>query len=97
LYKVKPELLDLFRPQLERLQHLLSAGDMQLLQPNDLAPLPEGTRWETELLRLIGHYRLDTSDAAILFDTQRAGITSITTLDADLRRAQRDFDVYTWR
>ena len=65
-------------------------------KPDDLASLPGGTLWETELLRLVGRYHLDTADAAILLDAQRAGITSIATLDADLRRAQLDFDVYTW-
>jgi predicted nucleic acid-binding protein len=96
LYKVKPELLDDLLPQLEQPRLLIEAEQVQFLQPDDVAPLPDGTLWETELLHLVGRYHLDTADAAILLDAQRAGITSIAKLDADLRRAQLDFDVYTW-
>lgn len=96
LYKVIPELLDGFLSDLKRLKRLIEAEQLQFLQPEDLAALPDDTLWETELLRLVGRYQLDTNDAAILLDAQRAGITAIATLDADLRRAQRDFDVYTW-
>jgi predicted nucleic acid-binding protein len=44
----------------------------------------------------MGRFQLDTSDAALLLEAQRAGIPSIATLDADFRRAQSDFDIYTW-
>ena len=91
-----PDLLDTFSPELERLRHLLTLSGLTVLQPQDLAPLSGGQRFEQELLRLVNRYRLDTADAAILLDAQRAGITSIATLDADLRRAQLDSDVYSW-
>ncbi|MBA2276159.1 MAG: PIN domain-containing protein [Chloroflexia bacterium] len=96
LFKVMPGLLDTFSPELERLRHVLALTGLKMLQPHDLAPLPSGHRFERELLRMVSHYRLDTNDAAILLDAQRAGVMSIATLDADLRRAQLDFDVYTW-
>ena len=83
-------------PPLEQLRLLIDAERLQFLQPVDLFDFPDDSLWETELLRLVGRYHLDTNDAAILLDAQRAGITAIATLDADLRRAQLDFDVYTW-
>lgn len=96
LYKLRSDVLDVILPDLEQLQQSLRKNHLAILQPDDLTPLPARRRWEDELLRLIGRYRLDTNDAAMLLDAQRAGITSIATLDGDLRRAQLDFDVYTW-
>ncbi|MGH2562620.1 MAG: hypothetical protein ACRDJH_26475 [Thermomicrobiales bacterium] len=96
LYKLRPDLIGQLRPELERLPSLLRANGLAILQPLDLAPLPLGRFWEGELTRLVVRYHLDTNDTAILLEAQRAGITSIATLDADLRRSARDFDVYTW-
>ncbi len=97
LYKLRPDLINQLRPELERLPPLLRANGLAVLQPLDLDPLPLGRLWEEELMRLIVRYQLDTSDAAILLEAQRAGVSAIATLDADLRRAARDFDVYSWR
>jgi predicted nucleic acid-binding protein len=96
LYKSRPDLIDEFLPALQRFFPLFRFNSLTAIQPEELAPLPPNFRYEEELLRLVGRYQLDTNDAAILLEAQRAGITSIATLDADMLRAQADFDVYTW-
>jgi predicted nucleic acid-binding protein len=49
-----------------------------------------------ELVEFVGAYGLDSSDAAILVEARRYGLTDIVTLDADMQRAQADFTIYTW-
>jgi predicted nucleic acid-binding protein len=96
LYKLRPELVSQFLPDLERLLVLLDINGLVALQPASLLPLTPEQRYEEELVECMGRFQLDTSDAALLLEAQRAGIPSIATLDADFRRAQSDFDIYTW-
>ncbi len=96
LYKLRPDLIPPALPALERLRGALRANGLVFLQPEDLGSLPAGRPIETELLRFVGRYQLDTGDAAILLEAQRAGVFNIATMDADLQRAQANFDVYTW-
>lgn len=70
--------------------------NLAVLQPQDLAPIPLGQRAEQLLIDAAITYRLDSNDASILIEMRQAGIDAIVTEDADLRRAARDFDVYTW-
>ncbi|MGH2558349.1 MAG: hypothetical protein ACRDJH_04725 [Thermomicrobiales bacterium] len=96
LYKLRPALIAQLRPDLELLLTLLHTNGPAVIQSLDMQPLASERSWEDVLAEVVLRYHLDTSDAAILLEAQRAGITSIATLDADLRRAARDFDVYTW-
>lgn len=41
-------------------------------------------------------YGVDSHDALILMETRRMGINDIVTMDADMRRASLDFNLYTW-
>lgn len=95
LYKQRPDLIDGFLPDLLRYLPLMRFNNLTVVQPEELAPLPPDRRYEDELLGQVGRYRLNSNDAAILLEARRAGITSIATLDADMRRAAVDFDVYT--
>lgn len=97
LYKVRPDLIPQFRLALTGLWPFLAHYNLAVLQPTDLGPLAPGQLLEDALLDAVIRYQLDTNDAAILLETHRAGIAGIATLDADLRHAARDFDVYTWR
>ncbi|MGH2533201.1 MAG: hypothetical protein ACRDJW_12955 [Thermomicrobiales bacterium] len=96
LYKLRPDLIDQFLPTLEGLLPLLEINRLTVMQPWEVAASSMGLRYEHDLLRLVGRFRVNTNDAAILMQARQAGITSIATLDADLRRAAGDFDVYTW-
>ena len=69
---------------------------LTVLQPEDLEPLPPGTRYEQALFDVVTRYQLTSNDASILLETQQAGITAIVTEDSDLWRAATNFDVYTW-
>jgi len=48
------------------------------------------------LIDAVNRYFLDSNDASNLIEMQQAGIDAIVTKDADVRRAARDFRVYTW-
>ena len=96
LYKARPDLLRGYRPGLRRLLRLMRLAELVVLQPGDLAPLPLDHRLETDLIDAVDRYFLDTRDAAILIELQRAGVHAIVTEDPDLRRAATDFDIYTW-
>lgn len=96
LYKARSDLLRRFLPDLHRARRLMVRDGFLFLQPDELGAVPFGRSLEEHLLWTIGRYELDTNDAAILVEAERAGVTSIATSDADLRRAQLDFDVYTW-
>lgn len=96
LYKARSDLLKQFAPDLDRARRLMIANGLLFLQPEDLDDIPSGRTLDDEMIWAIGRYELDTSDAAILIEAQRAGITSIVTADGDLVRPRLDFDVYTW-
>lgn len=96
LYKARPDLLHGYHPGLRRLLRLMRLAKLVVLQPGDLAPLPDDRRLETDLVDAVDRYLLDTRDAAILLELHRAGLDAIVTEDPDLRRAAADFDVYTW-
>ncbi|MGC4107029.1 MAG: type II toxin-antitoxin system VapC family toxin [Thermomicrobiales bacterium] len=66
------------------------------LEPFDLSPNAPGTHQFTDLAAAIKRYRMDSNDASILIEARRAGISAIVSHDGDLRRASKDFDVYTW-
>lgn len=96
LYKTRSDLLKQFVEELERARRWMRTNGLLVIQPNDLAPIASGRTLDEELLGAVERYELDTSDAAILVEARRAGVTSIASADPDLRRAQLDFDVYTW-
>jgi predicted nucleic acid-binding protein len=95
LYKADPSFLQTSLPRLQRLRQLLTANGILVLAPEDLGPVGSGREHDDELVRLVARHGLDSGDASILLEAQRAGVTDIVTLDADLRRAQADFTVYT--
>jgi hypothetical protein len=95
LSKTRPELIRSFQPGLVSLNSFLTQHKVVVLQPTDLGPLPHDRALEDVLLETIFQYQIDSNDAAIQLEAQRAGVTSIATLDADLRRAAPAFDVYT--
>lgn len=72
------------------------AANVVFLQPTDLRPLDDGRSFEERVLQLTARHGVDSSNSAILLETQRAGIGGIVTADGDLLRAQIDFDVFTW-
>lgn len=69
---------------------------MLFLAPDELGPIASGRSYDEELVHLVGTYGLDSSDALILMEAQRFGVTDIVSLDGDLQRARADFNVYTW-
>jgi len=96
LFKARPSLIRAYEPSLRRLMSSLALIGVQVLQPADLAPLPQNRRLEEALVNAMVHYQLDPSDAAILIELRRAGLDAIVTEDPDLRRAATDFDIHTW-
>ena len=96
LYKARSDLLKRFAPGLHRVRRLMTGNRLLILQPDDLGAIPSGRTLEDEWVRTMERYELDSSDAAILIEAQRAGVASIATSDPDLTRARLDFDVYTW-
>jgi predicted nucleic acid-binding protein len=96
LYKQDPAILQVFLPDLERFRRLLIANGLYFVSPWDLGPVASGRRHDEELVHLVGTYGLDSNDAAILMEAQRLGWTDVVTLDADMQRAQADFNIYTW-
>jgi hypothetical protein len=96
LYKVDPSILRSARTAFDDLRRLLVANDLLFVAPDELAPIGSGRRFDEEYMSLVLNYGLDSSDALILMETQRLGISSIVTFDQDLLRAQADFTIYTW-
>ena len=96
LFQARSDLLKQLVPDLHSIRQLMAANDLLCLQPDDLGPIPSGRTLDEEVVWAMERYELDSNDAAILVEAQRAGISSIVTADADLRRAWLDFDVYTW-
>jgi predicted nucleic acid-binding protein len=89
-------ILQTFLPDLEQLRWLLIASGLLFLAPDDLGPIVSGRSYHEELIHLVGTYGLDSNDALLLMEARRSGVTDVVTLDADLRRAQADFNIYTW-
>jgi predicted nucleic acid-binding protein len=96
LYKQDETLLQVFLPNLRAIRQGLIANGLLLVAPEELGPVPSGRSHDTELVELVGTYGLDSSDAAILVEARRYGLTDIVTLDVDMQRAQIDFNIYTW-
>jgi hypothetical protein len=74
----------------------LIANRLLFVSPDELGPIGSGRRHDEELVRFVGAYGLDSSDAAILMEAQQLGLTDIISLDADMQRAQSDFTIHTW-
>lgn len=72
------------------------ANGLLFAAPEDLGPIPSGRSYDEELIDLVGAYGLDSNDASILLEARQLGLADIITLDADMQRARRDFDIYTW-
>lgn len=96
LYKVRSDLLTGFVNNFAQIRLFMISSNLIFLQPRHLAPLPGGKDLEEEVLDLMARHQLDSGDASILLEAQRAGVRSIVTSDTDLHRAQSDFHVYTW-
>lgn len=96
LYKLDQAILHDFLPELQELSRRLIANGLLIVAPDDFRPLAAGRSHHEELVRIVARYGLDSGDASILLEAQRVGVTDIVTLDADLRRAQADFTIYTW-
>lgn len=96
LYKADAAILTAFRGQLDILYDLFTVNGARILAPDDLGPIPSGRAFADELIHLVGMYGLDSSDALILMEAQRFGVTDVVTLDADTQRAQADFTGSTW-
>ena len=96
LYKQDASILQAFQGDLQRLRSLLVASGLLFLEQSGLGPIPSGREYDEELVHLVGTYGLDSNDAAILMEARRSGVTAIVSLDADMRRARADFDIYTW-
>ncbi len=96
LFKARSDLLAEFIPGLDQTRQLMSVNHLFVLQPSDLEDIPSGRALDDELVRTMARYELDSSDAAILLEARRAGVTAVASSDADFQRARLDFDVYTW-
>jgi predicted nucleic acid-binding protein len=96
LYKVDPSILRGFGSDLEQLRQRLIDNNLLFLQPRDWGSISSGDTRESELVRVIARYGLDSNDAALLCEAEHAGVFSVATLDPDLTRSAPDFDVYTW-
>jgi predicted nucleic acid-binding protein len=96
LFKERPELLARHSTYLNRLPSVLATMNIAVLQPEDFGPFPAGTCSKQLLIDAVNRYFLDSNDASNLIEMQQAGIDAIVTKDADVRRAARDFRVYTW-
>lgn len=88
LYKQRPELTRRYADEIGAFRLALAAVEIEILQPDDLGPIGRGRRYEHELIRLVRRYRLDSTDAAVLMEAQRAGIESVVSEDPDWRRAR---------
>lgn len=96
LDKIAPSILRGYATELERLRLELTANNVVIVGHDGSDPIPSGLSYDQDLVRLVGRYGLDTSDATIPLEAQRMGLSAIVTFDRDLRRAAADFDIYTW-
>ncbi len=85
-----------FGPDLENVRQLFVANSLLFILPEHLGPIASGRRFDDELVHLVHTYGLDSNDALILMEAQRFGVSDIATLDADMRRASTNFNLYTW-
>lgn len=96
LYKRDPSILQLYATTLDQLCQSLAGNNVVLLDPDQLGPVRTGRAHHRQLLNLVGRYGLDSSDASILLEAHRLGISAVVSMDRDMQRALADFDVYTW-
>lgn len=96
LFKARSDLVTLIEADLNRIRRLMLGNRLLVLQPDDLGPIPSSRALDDELARTMARYQFDSSDAAILIEARRARVSAIASSDADFRRGQFDFDVYTW-
>lgn len=96
LFEAWSDLLRFFADGFAETRLVMIASGPVVLRPTDLGPIPSGATLAEALLDLVARHHLDTGDAAILLEAQRAGVTAIVTSAADLHRAQVDFDGYAW-
>jgi predicted nucleic acid-binding protein len=96
LYKAEPRLLVNFSRDLDRLRDGLTVNGLVILGTEGFPPLSRLSRFDDELIAAIGRYALDSDDALILVEAARYGINDIISLDPDMRRAEIDFNIYTW-
>lgn len=96
LYKQDASILQAFLINLERFRLQFIVNGLLFIAPDELGPITSGRAYDEELVHLVGTYGLDSNDALILMEARRSGINDVVTLDADLRRAQADFNIYTW-
>lgn len=96
LFKARSDLVAQFAATMDEARRLIIAAGIVFLQPDDLGPLPAGRSLDEALVRTMERYQLDSSDAAILIEAQRAGIAAVASGDRDFHRARLDFDIYSW-
>jgi predicted nucleic acid-binding protein len=96
LFKAQSRLVRQIALDLDTIRALVDDNGIVFLQPDDPDPIPSGRLLDDEVVRTMERYELDSGDAAILVESRRAGINAIATADADLHRAQLDFDGSTW-
>jgi predicted nucleic acid-binding protein len=96
LYKIDPTILQRSGPVLEGLRRRFQANNLLILAHEDLAPITTGRSFDAEVIARVTRYGLDAGDSTILLEAERAGVVDVVTLDPDLRRAQADFNIYTW-
>jgi predicted nucleic acid-binding protein len=95
LQKARPQLLRRYAQDLSAVVTQMVIFGLFMVQPWEINELV-GTTWEDELVRRIKRYQTDVNDTHILLDAERMGISNVVTFDSDLRRARKDFVIYTW-
>lgn len=96
LYKIRDGLMREYCDELADIHLAIVASNVMVLQPFDLGSSMSSLTQDVQLLQLMRKFRLDSADAAILLDADRAGISGVVTTDRDFRRASKNFDIYTW-
>lgn len=96
LFKQDSSILQQYAASLNVLVGSLTGANVAIAEPDEFGPIASGRSHQRELLHLVTHYGLDTSDALILMEASRLGVRSIVTMDGDMLRARADFDIYTW-
>ncbi|MGH2535320.1 MAG: type II toxin-antitoxin system VapC family toxin [Thermomicrobiales bacterium] len=98
LYKEDPTILQDIGHNLAALRQALVARNIVIAGAEDMrfARYPSARPYAEELIDRMVRYGLDSSDTCILLEAERLGVTSVVTMDRDIRRALSDFDIYTW-